>query len=45
MRWLAGQQELPKYEQVSSLEQVAIVEVPPFGDLVHKNEVQRRMHV
>lgn len=31
------QQELPKYEQLAYEEQVALVEVPPFGELVHNS--------
>jgi hypothetical protein len=31
------QQELPKYEQLSTVEQVALVEVPPFSKIVHNS--------
>jgi hypothetical protein len=31
------QQELSRYEHLASLEQVALVEVPPFGDIVHNS--------
>lgn len=28
-------QEMPRYEQLASIEQVALVEVPPFGDFIN----------
>lgn len=31
------QQVLPRYEKLASLEQVAVLEVPPFGDIVHNS--------